>query len=73
MQPSMVQQIFSVISDAITSFATALSSAVTSITSLFYDSTNGMTFLGVCLLIAAGVGIVYFVVRWISGLVRRSA
>lgn len=73
MTPSMVQQIFSVIADAVTSFASALASAVTSITALFYDSTNGMTFLGVLLLIGAGVGLIYFCVRWIQSLVRRTA
>ena len=73
METSMVQQIFQVIADAVTSFANALSSAVTSITSLFYNQTSGMTFLGVLLLIGAGVGLIYFVVRWISSLVRRTA
>lgn len=70
----MVADIFEVISSAVTSFASALASAVTSITALFYDSTAGaMTFLGVLLLIGAGVGLIYFVVRWISSLVRRTA
>lgn len=70
----MVAHIFEVITSAVTSFASALSSAVTSITALFYDATGGqMTFLGVLLLIGAGVAVIYFVIRWISSLVRRTA
>lgn len=67
----MVAQIFSEISAAITAMLSALTSAITGVTSLFYDSTNGVTFLGVLLLIAVGVGIVYWAFNLIKGLVRR--
>lgn len=68
----LITEIFEVIGGAVTNFATTLSSAVTSITSMFYDPTNGMTFLGTLLLIAAGVGIVYWGFRLIRGLIRRA-
>lgn len=67
----MVAQIFQEIAAAITAMLSALTSAITGVTSLFYDSTNGMTFLGVLLLIAVGVGIVYWAFNLIKGLVRR--
>lgn len=67
----MVAHIFEVIASAITQFLSALTSSVTGITSLFYDSTNGMTFLGTLLLIAVGVGIVYWAFNLIMSLVRR--
>lgn len=67
----MVAQIFSEISAAITAMLSALTSAITGVTSLFYDATNGVTFLGVLLLIAVGVGIVYWAFNLIKGLVRR--
>lgn len=67
--------IWEVIVGAITEFTTALGSALQGITSLFITTSEGgveMTFLGVLLLIAAGVGIVYFVFNLIRGLVRRA-
>ena len=68
----LITEIFDVIGSAVTNFATTLSSAVSSITSMFYDPTNGMTFLGTLLLIAAGIGIVYWGFRLIRGLIRRA-
>lgn len=73
----LIQQIFATIGQAITSFTTALTNAVQGVSGLFYTpGTEGgagqMTFLGVLLLIGAGVGLVYFAVRWIAKLVRRA-
>lgn len=67
----MVAQIFQEIAAAITAMISALTSAITGVTSLFYDNEKGMTFLGVLLLIAVGVGIVYWAFNLIKGLVRR--
>lgn len=74
----IVQTIFSVISSAVTSFVSTLTSAISGVTELFYipagtgESSGHMTFLGVLLLIAAGVGLVYWVFRLIKGLVQRA-
>lgn len=74
----MVEVIFEVISEAISSFTTNLLSAVNGITALFYvapsgtETTGHMTFLGVLLLIAAGIGLVYWAFRTIRGLVARA-
>ena len=67
--------IWEVITGAIGEFTTALGGALQGITSLFVTTTETgveMTFVGVLLLIAAGVGIVYFVFNLIKGLVRRA-
>lgn len=74
---SIVQTIFEVIGQAVTSFLSTLTSAVSGVTELFYVPADGstaahMTFLGVLLLIAAGVGLVYWCFRLIKGLVRRA-
>lgn len=75
---SIVSTIFEVITSAVSNFTSTLISAVSGITELFYVAPSGtetsghMTFLGVLLLIAAGVGIVYFCFRLIKGLVRRA-
>lgn len=69
----MIAEIFQTIGDAISAFASSLSSAVTSVTALFYTSgeNGGLTFLGTLLLIAVGVGVVYWVFRLIKGLIGR--
>lgn len=74
----MVAEIFEVITQAITQMLSALTSAVNGIVPLFYVAPTGtetsghMTFLGVLLLIAVGVAIVYWAFRLIKGLVRRA-
>lgn len=74
----MVGTIFSEIANAISEMLSALTSAISGVTSLFYvaptgtETTGHMTFLGVLLLIAVGVGIVYWAFNLIRGLVRRA-
>lgn len=74
----IIQVIFEVISSAVTSFVSTLTNAISGITELFYiapsgtETTGHMTFLGVLLLIAAGVGLVYWAFRLIKGLVKRA-
>lgn len=68
----MVSAIFTEVSNAITAFTSALSNAVGGVTSMFYDTTDGLTVLGSLLLIAVGVGIVYWAFRLIKGLIRRA-
>lgn len=70
----LVSDIFEVIADAITNFATALGSAITSVTSMFYTTGEnaGLTFLGTLILIVVGVGLVYWAFRLIKGLLHRA-
>ena len=71
----MIQAIFQAVSDAVTNFASALSSAVTSVTGMFYDASGtnpGLTTLGTLILIAVGVGLVYWAFRLIYRLVKRA-
>lgn len=69
----MISSIFSTIGEAITAFIGNLTSAITSISALFYNSEAGtMTFLGTLLLIAAGIGLVYWAFRLIKGLIKRA-
>lgn len=70
----MVSAIFSTIGDAITGFTTALSSAVGSITEMFYVASGdnaGLTVLGVLALIGVGVGMVYWAFRLIRRLISQ--
>lgn len=71
----MVSEIFEVIGDAISGLITDLTSAVTSITAMFYTpGTNGaageFTFLGILLLVGAGAGIVFWVVYLIKNAIQ---
>lgn len=69
----IVTDVFEVVGQALTEFVGALGDGITSVTALFYNTESGFTFLGVLLLISAGIGLVYFIVRLIMRLVARSA
>lgn len=68
-----VTGIFETITSAITNFMSSLGSALSGITELFWTTGEnaGPTFLGVLMLILAGIGIVYGCFRLIRGLVYR--
>lgn len=67
----MIAAMFKVVSDTISQFATSLGSALTSITSMFWDAEAGtLTTLGVLGLIGVGIGLVYFAFRLIRSLMR---
>lgn len=67
----IISAIFTSVGNAITSFSTALGSGLTAVTSMFYDATDGLTFLGVLLTIAMGVGIVYWGFRLVKSLIKH--
>ena len=67
----MVQNLFQVISDTITAFIGALSSGISSVSQIVYDTsgtTPQVTFVGTLLLMAIGFGVVYWIFRLIRGL-----
>lgn len=68
-----ISDIFSYVTQAITSFVGSLGQAFTSVTALFWNTGEnaGPTFLGVLILIGVGVGVVYGAYRIIKGLMHR--
>lgn len=68
-----ISDIFSYVTQAITSFVGSLGQAFTSVTALFWTTGDnaGPTFLGVLILIGVGVGVVYGAYRIIKGLMHR--
>ncbi|MCQ2088369.1 MAG: hypothetical protein MJZ37_09970 [Bacilli bacterium] len=71
----MIGAIFDTIKSAITSFTSALGDVFSGLESMFFTTTSGATvptMLGTLLLIAAGVGIVYWAFRLIKSLVARA-
>jgi len=67
----MVTELWNIISEVLTGFITALVSAFTGITEIFYVDEAGFTVIGQLLLIGLGMGIVYFAFRFIRSLIRR--
>lgn len=70
----MINDIFTAVGDAVTAFASALASSISSVTSMFYTSgaNAGLTVLGTLILIVVGVGLVYWAFRLIRGLLQRA-
>lgn len=68
-----VTSIFETITSAVTSFVETLGQAISGITNLFWTTGEnaGPTFLGVLMLILAGIGLVYGAFRLIRGLIGR--
>ena len=67
----LITVMFEVVVSVITNFITALTSSLNGIVSLFYVSDTGFTFLGILILIAVGVGLVYWAFRLIRGLIAQ--
>ena len=65
----MIGSIFQTITTTATQFASCLGSALSSVTSMFYDG-ESLTMLGTLGLIGVGIGIVYFAFRLIRSLMR---
>lgn len=63
--------ILQAIGDVISSVITWITSSMTSVVGLFYDATNGFTFIGVLLLVGFGLSLVWVLINFIRGLVRR--
>lgn len=67
---SIVTQLWEVVSSVVSGMISALVSALSSLTVVFYETETGFTFIGVLLLMGIGVGLVYFVFRFVQNLVR---
>lgn len=65
-----IQDIFTTVTQAVTSFVGSLGQAFNSVTALFYAN-GAWTFLGILILIAVGVGLIYLAYRVIKGLLHR--
>lgn len=72
----MISAIFQAITDSVTGFTGALAGVFEGLEAMFVTTTSGgatqLTFLGILILVAAGVGIVYWAFRMIKGLISRA-
>lgn len=72
MEPTNIMAaILTAIGQMLTAVAGWFTSLITSVASVFYDSTTGFTFVGTLLLVAFGLGCFWVVMKFISRLVRR--
>lgn len=63
--------ILTAIGTMFTSVVGWITSTITSVSAIFYDATDGFTFVGTLLLVAFGIGFVWVLINFIRGLVRR--
>ena len=73
---NVIDTIFNTIGDTLDGFFTVLKNGIQSVVELFYTSTESggnFTFLGTLLMIGLGIGLVWTLIKWISGLVRNVA
>ena len=74
---NIITNIFNAIQETISNFFDVINSGIGSVVELFYKTTTEgsgeFTFLGTVLLIGLGVGLVWTLIKWISGLVRNVA
>lgn len=66
----MISAIFTTIASVMTAFVGVLGTAWNSLIALFYSSTDGITDVGMLLLITAGVGLVWGGFYFIRSLIR---
>ena len=64
----MISQIFTVVADVVTQFATALANAFQGVMAIVWDG-SALTSFGILLLIAFGVGLVYMAMRYVISLI----
>jgi hypothetical protein len=67
----MVTALFTAAKDALTGMLSLFTDGVTGIAALFWDGT-ALTILGTLLVIPLGVGVVWFVFKFIRGLIPSS-
>lgn len=72
MPMNIVTEIFDLIADALTGFFTVISNGITSVTALFWVPATGFTLVGTLSLIGLGVGLVWTLIKFVTGLVKGS-
>lgn len=70
---TFVAELFSLISEVFTGFFGILSTGLTSVVGLFWDATSGLTMVGTLMLVGLGIGLVWTLISFITGLVRGVA
>lgn len=67
----IVTEIISAVGEWITGVFGWLVAAVEGVVGIFYDSTDGLTIVGVLLLFGLAMSLVFFAFRFIRGLIRK--
>lgn len=67
---SFMEEIFTTLGNIVSSFASLVGNVFTSAVSLFYNSTDGLTVVGILTLIGVGTGLVIWGFKFIRSLIR---
>lgn len=70
---NLVTSLFELIGDALSGFFDVINTGITSVVGLFYNSTTGFTLIGTLMLIGVGVGLVWTLIRFVTGLVKGAS
>ena len=66
----MITEIFTTVSQVVTAFAGCIADAFTSVMAIVWDTTTSkLTTFGILLIIAFGIGIVYFALNYVFRLI----
>ncbi|MEM0173687.1 MAG: hypothetical protein QXI16_04180 [Sulfolobaceae archaeon] len=68
---NIISEVISAVGDWITGIFGWLISAVDGVVSIFYDSTEGLTLVGVLLLFGLAMSLVFFAFKFIMSLIRK--
>lgn len=71
MGAQIVTRIFEIVSGVVTALLNVITNLFNSLVAIFYSAENGFTFVGVLLLVAVGVPLVYWGINFIINLIKR--
>lgn len=67
----MISEVFTELATIITSFSTLLISLFGSVVTIFYNTTDGLTIVGVLTLVGVGTGLVIWAFKFIRSMITR--
>jgi len=67
----MISEIFTELGTIITSFTTMLIALFSSVVTIFYNETDGLTIVGVLTLVGVGTGLVIWALKFIRSMITR--
>lgn len=70
---TFVAELFDLIGDVFTSFFGLINTGLTSVVGLFWETETGLTMIGTLMLVGLGIGLVWTLISFVTGLVRGVA
>lgn len=70
---TFVSELFDLISEVFTEFFGVIQTGLSSVVGLFWETETGLTMIGTIMLVGLGIGLVWTLIRFVTGLVRGVA